>query len=40
MKREDQGSTFFNEGVAFPHVRMQGLAAPGRPGIDERGTST
>jgi two-component system, OmpR family, sensor histidine kinase KdpD len=28
MKREEQGSTFFNEGVAFPHVRIQGLAAP------------
>jgi two-component system sensor histidine kinase KdpD len=28
MKREAQGSTFFNEGVAFPHVRVPGLAAP------------
>ncbi len=28
MKREAQGSTFFNEGVAFPHVRIEGLAAP------------
>ncbi len=28
MKREEQGSTFFNEGVAFPHVRIPGLAAP------------
>jgi two-component system sensor histidine kinase KdpD len=28
MKREEQGSTFFNEGVAFPHVRVDGLAAP------------
>jgi two-component system sensor histidine kinase KdpD len=28
MKREAQGSTFFNEGVAFPHVRVQGLADP------------
>jgi len=28
LKREDQGSTFFNEGVAFPHVRVDGLAAP------------
>jgi mannitol/fructose-specific phosphotransferase system IIA component (Ntr-type) len=27
-KREEQGSTFFNEGVAFPHVRFEGLAAP------------
>ena len=25
MKREEQGSTFFNEGVAFPHVRSDGL---------------
>jgi mannitol/fructose-specific phosphotransferase system IIA component (Ntr-type) len=28
LKREGQGSTFFNEGVAFPHVRIRGLAAP------------
>lgn len=28
MKREEQGSTFFNEGVAFPHVRVGGLASP------------
>jgi len=28
MKREAQGSTFFNEGVAFPHVRVEGLADP------------
>jgi two-component system sensor histidine kinase KdpD len=28
MKREEQGSTFFNEGVAFPHVRVNGLSAP------------
>ena len=28
MKREAEGSTFFNEGVAFPHVRVEGLAAP------------
>jgi two-component system, OmpR family, sensor histidine kinase KdpD len=28
MKREAQGSTFFNEGVAFPHVRVEGLAEP------------
>jgi two-component system sensor histidine kinase KdpD len=28
MKREEQGSTFFNEGVAFPHVRFEGLATP------------
>ncbi|NTV42229.1 MAG: PTS transporter subunit EIIA [Syntrophobacteraceae bacterium] len=28
MKREDQGSTFFNEGVAFPHARVSDLTAP------------
>lgn len=28
LDREAQGSTFFNEGVAFPHVRVEGLAAP------------
>lgn len=28
MKREEQGSTFFNEGVAFPHVRVSDLASP------------
>lgn len=28
MKREEQGSTFFNEGVAFPHVRVSGLISP------------
>lgn len=28
MKREEQGSTFFNEGVAFPHVRIGGLPFP------------
>jgi len=28
MKREEQGSTFFNEGVAFPHVRANRLATP------------
>ncbi len=28
QKREEQGSTFFNEGVAFPHVRVPGLKAP------------
>ena len=28
LKREEQGSTFFNEGVAFPHVRVPGLRAP------------
>jgi two-component system sensor histidine kinase KdpD len=28
MKREEQGSTFFNEGVAFPHVRTDDLSSP------------
>ncbi len=28
MKREAQGSTFFNEGVAFPHVRVKDLETP------------
>jgi two-component system sensor histidine kinase KdpD len=28
MKREEQGSTFFNEGVAFPHVRVSSLTTP------------
>jgi two-component system sensor histidine kinase KdpD len=28
LKREEQGSTFFNEGVAFPHTRINGLTAP------------
>ena len=28
MKREEQGSTFFNEGAAFPHVRISGLMTP------------
>lgn len=28
MKREEQGSTFFNEGIAFPHVRIGGLPFP------------
>jgi two-component system, OmpR family, sensor histidine kinase KdpD len=27
LERERQGSTFFNEGVAFPHARIDGLAA-------------
>jgi mannitol/fructose-specific phosphotransferase system IIA component (Ntr-type) len=25
LEREQQGSTFFNEGVAFPHARIDGL---------------
>jgi two-component system, OmpR family, sensor histidine kinase KdpD len=28
MKREQESSTFFNEGVAFPHVRLCGLREP------------
>ncbi|HMK65434.1 MAG TPA: PTS sugar transporter subunit IIA, partial [Thermodesulfobacteriota bacterium] len=28
MKREEEGSTFFNEGAAFPHARISGLAEP------------
>ena len=27
-EREAEGSTFFNEGVAFPHARIAGLAEP------------
>ena len=27
-EREDQGSTFLNEGVALPHARIEGLASP------------
>jgi mannitol/fructose-specific phosphotransferase system IIA component (Ntr-type) len=25
LKREEQGSTFFNEGTAFPHARLSGI---------------
>ena len=28
LAREDQGSTFFNEGVGFPHARLSGLTQP------------
>lgn len=28
LKREEEGSTFFNEGVAFPHARVENLDAP------------
>jgi len=28
LKREEQGSTFLNEGVAFPHVRVRDLNTP------------
>jgi mannitol/fructose-specific phosphotransferase system IIA component (Ntr-type) len=27
-QREEQGSTFLNEGVALPHARVEGLDAP------------
>jgi len=27
LKREEQGSTFFNEGAAFPHARIKGLSS-------------
>jgi two-component system sensor histidine kinase KdpD len=38
MKREEQGSTFFNEGVAFPHVRIDRLAVPAvAVGLTKRG---
>jgi two-component system sensor histidine kinase KdpD len=40
MKREEQGSTFFNEGVAFPHVRVHGLASPAIAlGLTKKGVS-
>ena len=28
LKREEEGSTFFNEGVAFPHARVENLSNP------------
>jgi mannitol/fructose-specific phosphotransferase system IIA component (Ntr-type) len=28
LKREEEGSTFFNEGIAFPHARIENLAHP------------
>ena len=28
LKREEEGSTFFNEGVAFPHARIENLEHP------------
>lgn len=40
LKREGQGSTFFNEGVAFPHVRVRGLPAPAIAlGLTRKGVS-
>ena len=28
LKREEEGSTFFNEGMAFPHARVENLDVP------------
>ena len=28
LKREEEGSTFFNEGIAFPHARVENLEVP------------
>ncbi len=28
LKREEEGSTFFNEGIAFPHARVENLEHP------------
>jgi len=28
LSREEEGSTFFNEGVAFPHARIENLGSP------------
>jgi two-component system sensor histidine kinase KdpD len=28
LKREEEGSTFFNEGIAFPHARVENLKNP------------
>jgi mannitol/fructose-specific phosphotransferase system IIA component (Ntr-type) len=28
LKREEEGSTFFNEGIAFPHARIENLEKP------------
>lgn len=40
FEREDQGSTFFNEGVAFPHARIEGLkGSVVALGITRRGVS-
>lgn len=39
-EREEQGSTFFNEGVAFPHARIEGLKSSCIAiGIPRRGVS-
>jgi len=40
LKREQESSTFINEGVAFPHVLLEGLAAPVIAlGISKQGVS-
>ena len=40
MGREAQGSTFFNEGAAFPHVRVAGISRPAVAlGLTKRGVS-
>jgi mannitol/fructose-specific phosphotransferase system IIA component (Ntr-type) len=40
LKREEQGSTFFNEGVAFPHTRISGLMTPAVAlGLTRKGVS-
>jgi mannitol/fructose-specific phosphotransferase system IIA component (Ntr-type) len=40
LEREDQGSTFFNEGVAFPHARIAGIErACVAIGLTHRGVS-
>jgi two-component system sensor histidine kinase KdpD len=40
LEREKQGSTFFNEAVAFPHARIDGITAPTIAiGITKQGVS-
>jgi two-component system sensor histidine kinase KdpD len=40
LKREEQSSTFLNEGVAFPHFRIEGLPKPAVSlGIAKKGIS-
>ena len=40
LKREQVASTFLNEGVAFPHLRIEGLQKPAVSlGIAKRGIS-
>jgi len=44
LKREEEGSTFFNEGMAFPHARVENLDVPivamgvARQGVQEVST--